>query len=136
MAEDDDRDFWRLGHRRPWWMWNVVTLLVALFVLVWVRELAKLSQTATWLTCVVILSAWAAVPTLLLEGKAEDLPAPRKGSPTEAGDAVTAMLRTMAYSASLMLFVGVFWLGGLAVCILSLVGALLYAAAGRMSDRR
>ena len=25
-------DSWRLGHHRPWWQWNVITLFVSLFV--------------------------------------------------------------------------------------------------------
>jgi hypothetical protein len=25
---------WRLGHHRPWWQWNVLTLAAALFVLI------------------------------------------------------------------------------------------------------
>src|SRR5688500_11546987 len=58
-AVEEPQDLWRMGHRRPWWQWNVITLFVTLFLLVWARELFRLSQTITWLTCVGLLLAWA-----------------------------------------------------------------------------
>ncbi|HEX6961156.1 MAG TPA: hypothetical protein VF175_04770 [Lacipirellula sp.] len=56
------QDPWRMGHRRPWWQWNVITLFVVLFALVWARELLHLGQSLTWLTCAAALAAWSLGP--------------------------------------------------------------------------
>jgi hypothetical protein len=128
----------RLGHRRPWWQWNVLTLFAALFVLVWMRELARLPQFATWVICVAILAVWALGPILSLE-----LPPPRAARPYEPfplgpprsearREPPSASLpRNLAIALAIMMFVGVFALGGLVVCVLALLGAMLYAAAVR-----
>lgn len=63
------REFWRLGHRRRWWQWNVLTLFSGLFLLVWARELFGLSQTNTWMTCVSIVALWAFAPLLFIQSK-------------------------------------------------------------------
>jgi hypothetical protein len=129
--EDKPRDLWRLGHRRPWWQWNVITLFVALFVLVWVRELARLPQTASWIICVGILTAWGFGPLLALEPRSEswvDLDPKRTDSPK------TGAWRMFAFAAAIAMFIGVFVLGGLFVCVLALLGALLFAVAGSTRD--
>src|SRR5690606_4833722 len=58
-------DFWRQGHKRPWWQWNVITLFVPLFLLVWIREFGKLSQGVTWMTCVALIGAWVFFPAII-----------------------------------------------------------------------
>jgi hypothetical protein len=58
-----DQEQWRLGHRRPWWQWNVITLCVALFALVWARELWDLDKEATIGLCFAIVVVWLIVPT-------------------------------------------------------------------------
>ena len=57
-----DREQWRLGHRRPWWQWNVITLCVALFALVWARELLGMDKEATLGSCFLVVSVWLVVP--------------------------------------------------------------------------
>lgn len=62
-----DNDKWRLGHRRPWWQWNVLTLAAALFVLVvlvWCRELFQLKQ-GVWPLCLLIVFIWLVFPVLV-----------------------------------------------------------------------
>ena len=59
-----DREQWRLGHRRPWWQWNVITLCVALFALVWARELFGLNSEATFRFCFAIVVVWLCVPAV------------------------------------------------------------------------
>jgi len=65
-----ENDPWRLGHRRPWWQWNVITLMVALFVLVWLRELSNMDYYVAWLWCAIVLSAWLLFPFFREAGKA------------------------------------------------------------------
>ncbi|MCA9241373.1 MAG: hypothetical protein KDA37_14290 [Planctomycetales bacterium] len=48
--------------RRAWWRWNIVALFVALFLLVWVRELLGLSPLATWLSVLSVFALWAVTP--------------------------------------------------------------------------
>lgn len=56
-----DKDKWRLGHRRPWWQWNVLTLAAALFALIWSRELFEL-QHSVWPFCLLIFFLWLIIP--------------------------------------------------------------------------
>ena len=60
-------DLWRQGHRRPWWQWNVLTLFASLFILIWARELAGISQEATWLLCIAALGLWFLYPLAVKE---------------------------------------------------------------------
>jgi hypothetical protein len=66
--------------RRPWWRWNIITLAVALFVLVWVRELLGFGAGATW-TCVFsIFLVWAVGPMLAVPTSLTTMAeAPRRG---------------------------------------------------------
>jgi Na+/melibiose symporter-like transporter len=57
-----DNNQWRLGHRRPWWQWNVLTLFAILFVLVWVREFFGVSYNMILLVCSLIVFLWLVVP--------------------------------------------------------------------------
>jgi hypothetical protein len=57
-------DQWRLGHRRPWWQWNVITLFGALFVLIWVREVTSMSYTFTLVSSVIVFTLWVLLPEL------------------------------------------------------------------------
>lgn len=52
--------------RRPWWRWNLVTLMVALFLLVWVRELSRLEYGVTWLLAFSVIGLWGLVPFALV----------------------------------------------------------------------
>jgi hypothetical protein len=133
-------DPWRLGHRRPWWQWNVLTLFVALFALVWLRELAELSSGMTWILCLFVFAIWTLGPLPSVEPPP---PRPRPVKPRRhdafpLGRAPAYEVeppptwpRAIAVALAIMTFVGVFALGGLAVCLLSLLGAMLYAMAVR-----
>lgn len=68
-VEVGTREFWRLGHRRRWWQWNVRTLFGGLFSLVWARELFNMTQTNTWMTCVLVVALWAFAPLLFIPSK-------------------------------------------------------------------
>lgn len=57
-----EEDLWRQGHRRPWWMWNVLSLFAALFALVWLRFLFSLPQSAVWILCFAIIGGWLFLP--------------------------------------------------------------------------
>jgi hypothetical protein len=61
-----DNDKWRLGHHRPWWQWNVLTLAAALFVLIWSRELFELER-GVWPLCVLIFFVWLVIPLAVPE---------------------------------------------------------------------
>lgn len=58
----DFAELWRLGHKRPWWQWNILTLFGALFVLAWVRELVGLAPAATWVSALAVGGLWAFAP--------------------------------------------------------------------------
>ena len=109
-------DFWRQGHKRPWWQWNVVTLFVPLFLLVWIREFGRLSQRSTWVTCVALILAWVLVPAIV-----ESL---RQG---EEGQGV----RALAYLGSLGILVGIMAFAGIHVGIFSVLAVILMAIAVR-----
>jgi quinol-cytochrome oxidoreductase complex cytochrome b subunit len=113
-------DPWRLGHRRPWWQWNVLTLFGALFALVWLREMAELSSGATWFVCLFVFAVWVLAPMPSLEP-----------APTRDNEPSPAVPRALAVALAIMTFVGVYALGGLAVCALALLGAMFYAMAVR-----
>lgn len=61
-----DNDKWRLGHHRPWWQWNVLTLAAALFALIWSRELFELER-GVWPLCVLIFFVWLVIPIAVPE---------------------------------------------------------------------
>lgn len=109
-------DFWRQGHRRPWWQWNVITLFVSLFVLIWIRELTGLSQTATWMICVLVIAAWAITPAII-----------DAFLNTGGGD----IARVAAYLSSLAILVGIMALAGIHVGIFSVLAVILMAIAVR-----
>jgi hypothetical protein len=129
MSDDiGSREFWRLGHRRPWWQWNVITLLAALFVLVWARELLRLPQTATWLMCVGIVAAWFAVPAILLADR------PKEEVvlvPVDAEEPGVNRLRPGYFIAAAAMFGAVVLTGGWVAGLFSVLAAVLYAAATR-----
>jgi hypothetical protein len=56
---------WRLGHKRRWWQWNVITLGLALFVLVWAREIFSLPLNAAVLLCLMVFFGWALLPAVM-----------------------------------------------------------------------
>jgi hypothetical protein len=92
-----NKDQWRLGHRRPWWQWNVLTLFAALFVLVWVRELVSLHYVVTWLLCAAVLAVWLILP-FLWQGVRDDL-LPRRSESRGAQPSTTQerTFGTLAY---------------------------------------
>jgi hypothetical protein len=131
-------DSWRLGHRRPWWQWNVLTLFVALFLLVWLRELARLPTTSTWVICLLIIAVWGLGPLPTLEPPPPRPRTPRRHDPFPLGsppsdryEAEPSLARFLAVALAIVMFVAVFALGGLVVCALALLGAMFYAAAVR-----
>jgi hypothetical protein len=117
---------WRMGHRRPWWQWNVITLFVTLFLLVWARELFRLSQTTTWLICIGLLLAWAIGPTIYLAPAAR-----REERPVETTDELSddVGLRFGYMLAAFAMFGAVVLTGGFIAAIFSMLAAILYAAA-------
>ena len=48
--------------RRPWWRWNLITLAVVLFVLLWTRELFQFAPSLTWLAAMTVFFLWAVAP--------------------------------------------------------------------------
>ena len=129
MSDDiTSREFWRRGHRRPWWQWNVLTLFAALFLLIWARELLRLPQTATWMICVLLILAWATIPAILLVDRhAKDEP----HFPPHADVAKSNGVRPGYLAASAALFIAVGWVGGFFAAALSVIAAMVYAAATR-----
>jgi hypothetical protein len=109
-------DFWRQGHKRPWWQWNVITLFVALFLLVWIREFGRLSQGVTWVTCVALIGAWVLVPAIIESLRQAD-----------GGQG----LRALAYLGSLGILVGIMAFAGIHVGVFSVAAVLLMAIAVR-----
>jgi hypothetical protein len=109
-------DFWRQGHKRPWWQWNVITLFVSLFVLTWFRELAGISQTATWITCVTVIGAWVITPAII-----------DAFLQTGGGQGV----RVIAYLGSLAILVGIMAYAGIHIGIFSVLAVILMAVAVR-----
>lgn len=114
-------DPWRLGHHRPWWQWNVITLFVSLFVLIWARELLRISQTATWMLCVAVFCVWALAPAIveaITAGDSTDARAPTAG-------------RAVAYLGSLAILVGIMAFAGIHIGIFSVLAVVLMAVAVR-----
>ena len=114
-------DSWRLGHHRPWWQWNVITLFVSLFVLIWFRELAGISQTATWMTCVAVFCVWALAPAIFEAITAAD----------NADGRAPAAARVAAYLGSLATLVGIMAFAGIHIGIFSVLAVILMAIAVR-----
>lgn len=114
-------DFWRQGHKRPWWQWNVITLFVALFVLIWFRDLAGISQTATWMICVAVIAVWALGPAFSVDLiTVDDFGRNRSTDP-----------RVTAYLGSLAILVGIMAFAGIHIGIFSVLAAILMAIAAR-----
>jgi hypothetical protein len=133
-AAEPPRDAWRLGHRRPWWQWNVLSLFVPLFLLVWLRELAGLPTGPTWLLCLGILAAWAVAPLLILAPQAPPPDQHRDGAsaatpfrPRDADDALSAS-RFLAVGAAMVLLIVVLALAGPFVFLLAMLACFLAAA--------
>jgi hypothetical protein len=114
-------DSWRLGHHRPWWQWNVITLFVSLFVLIWFRELAGISQTATWMTCVAVFCVWALAPAFAVELITVD----------GFGRNRSTAARVLAYLGSLATLVGIMAFAGIHIGIFSVLAVILMAIAVR-----
>lgn len=51
---------------RPWWRWNLITLAVVLFLVLWVRELAGLPLSRTWGMVCAALLIWWLTPSVVL----------------------------------------------------------------------
>lgn len=60
-----DKKQWRLGHKRPWWQWNVLTLFAALFVLIWAREILSLKLGSAALLCFAVFMTWGLLPAFM-----------------------------------------------------------------------
>lgn len=116
-------DFWRQGHKRPWWQWNVITLFVSLFALTWIRELAGVSQTATWMICVAVFSLWMLAPAIVEAITAVDDGAADARAPTVG--------RAVAYLGSLAILVGIMAYAGIHIGIFSVLAVILMAVAVR-----
>jgi hypothetical protein len=120
--EFGSREFWRRGHRRPWWQWNVLTLFAALFALVWARELLRLSQQLTWLISVCLLVTWFAAPALLM-------------APSREADAAienpAGAKRPLLLAVAACLIIGLFARSGFLAGVLGCGAALLAAVAFR-----
>ena len=48
--------------RRPWWRWNLITLAIVLFVLLWTRELLQFDPSSVWLSAGTIIFLWTIIP--------------------------------------------------------------------------
>lgn len=119
-------DPWRLGHHRPWWQWNVITLFVSLFILIWARELLRISQTATWMLCVAVFCVWALAPAIVEAITAVD------DSAGEKNDARASVAgRAVAYLGSLAILVGIMAYAGIHIGIFSVLAVILMAVAVR-----
>jgi len=119
------KEFWRLGHRRPWWQWNVITLFVPLFLLVWMRELLRLTQPATWLMSLAVLTAWFLAPMLFIQAPEDE----RAIAGAEPGAPPADGLHFGYLLASAAMFGCVLVVGGAAAGAFSVLAAMLYAAA-------
>ena len=119
------KEFWRLGHRRPWWQWNVITLFVPLFLLVWIREFLRVPQGVTWLTSMAVVAAWFLLPMLLLP------PSLGRDNPANAtpGAPATGGVRHGYLLSAAVMFGCVMLVGGMAAGAFSILAAMLYAAA-------
>jgi hypothetical protein len=119
------KQFWRLGHRRPWWQWNVITLFVPLFLLVWIRELFRVPQGVSWLMCMAVLAAWFFLPMLLIPSSdpSADSSTTAVNSPASDGVRHGYLLAAVAMFGCVMIF------GGIVAGAFSVLAAMLYAAA-------
>ena len=113
--------FWRQGHKRPWWQWNVITLFVSLFALTRFRELAGVSPTATWMICVAVFSLWVLAPAIVEAITAVD----------DAESRAPAAGRAVAYLGSLAILVGIMAFAGIHIGIFSVLAVILMAVAVR-----
>ena len=95
-----DNEQWRLGHRRPWWQWNVITLMVALFALVWLRELSNMDYYATWLLSAIVLVAWSLFPLIVEAGRtmATEIVIERAKSPPVPSSRSERILRFVVFA--------------------------------------
>lgn len=53
--------------RRPWWQWNLITLAVLLFVLLWVSTLANFTPERIWTLVALIALIWWLAPGAILK---------------------------------------------------------------------
>ncbi len=63
---DDDAPPPARRERRPWWRWNIITLAITLFVLVWLRHFVNFGPATTWTLVLTIFAAWAILPMLFV----------------------------------------------------------------------
>jgi hypothetical protein len=122
------REYWRLGHRRPWWQWNVLTLFAMLFALIWARELIPLSQTATWMLCIAVLGAWSIGPALILGP-------PIRFDRSEDNERSPAEPWPVFFAASMGMLGGVFYYGGATAGMLCIL-AMIFILAAALSPRK
>lgn len=88
-AEDTPETTSEKRQRRPWWRWNLVTLMVALFLLVWVRELSKMDYQPTWLIAFTLLGLWAITPLAFVPTFLSTIPNSREPSAMSKIDLLT-----------------------------------------------
>lgn len=55
--------------RRPWWRWNLITLAVALFVLMWVREISGAPPSLAWMGVITVFFLWGLGPAPFADWK-------------------------------------------------------------------
>lgn len=48
--------------RRPWWRWNLISLAIVLFILLWTRELLQFTPSSAWVMAGSIFFLWAMIP--------------------------------------------------------------------------
>ncbi|MEQ8847676.1 hypothetical protein [Botrimarina sp.] len=98
--------------QRPWWRWNLVTLAVVLFVVMWVRELTGLPPGASFLMVGVVFLVWWVAPAALLGELPWPLPA-TLDPPRRVGSAAPTARRPRGalcrFAAILMALGGVGW---------------------------
>lgn len=66
--------------RRPWWRWNVITLGVALFLLVWLRELLRWQSGAVWLSVFTVAIVWLVAPLFFVPSRLTTIAAHSTGA--------------------------------------------------------
>ena len=64
--------------RRPWWRWNLIVLAVALFVLLWTREILNIPPSQTWLMAGSLFFLWAVMPAPFVDWSLTTIKAPTR----------------------------------------------------------
>lgn len=86
--------------RRPWWRWNLITLAIVLFVLLWSRELIGFDPSSAWVMAGTIFFLWAIVPVpwtpSLFSTMPDDSEEPRRGRIANR-KRITTLCRLLAF---------------------------------------